>query len=450
MKRSTFLLVLLAASVHAWLPQDRDLAAFNRTYNAHAKRVAALPSKIRGVNLGGWLVSEPWLMKKEWTQVIGCPDCSDCNNGGKCSEFDCVSAIGQSAADAGFNKHYAGWITPADIQKIHDAGLNTVRIPIGYWSLRALVDSSEHFPTMDLQYLDAVIQKAADLGMFVVMDLHAAPGAQKTNDAFTGQCLPPAWLPGFFTQRNYDRASRWLSWMTQRIHNTPSYKQTVGIIEVVNEPQSSREGMPPEEVNTFTQVYYPQALKAVRDAEAALNVPAGERLHVQFMDNLWGSGDPKSHLPSDAAVLFDDHNYVGGAVEASSHPGRPQDVRQADYMWYTCYTDNRLSDGDTPKVVQEFSLTVDGAVEGNGEFAWAASQNQAFYAQWWNAQQRLYEQTNGWIFWTWKVGDELNNPRWSYQRAVAQGWIPGSAAGLDGTRGNDVCKKYFGTSDGRG
>lgn len=188
MKRSSLLPALLGTSVHAWMPQDRDLAAFNRTYNAHGKRAAGLPNKIRGVNLGGWLVSEPWLMRNEWTQVIGCPACSDCRNGGKCSEFDCVGTIGQSKADEGFQKHYAGWITPADIQKIHDAGLNTVRIPIGYWSLRELVDSSDHFPNMgDLNYLDAVIQKAADLGMFVVMDLHGAPGAQKTDDAFTGQ-----------------------------------------------------------------------------------------------------------------------------------------------------------------------------------------------------------------------------------------------------------------------
>lgn len=228
----------------------------------------------------------------------------------------------------------------------------------------------------------------------------------------------------------------------------PAYKATVGIIEVVNEPQSDREGRPPEEVNTFTQVYYPQALKAVRDAEASLNIPSNEKLHVQFMDKLWGSGDPKSNLPSDSAIIFDDHNYIGGAVEQASHPGQPNDVKQADYMWYTCYMDNRLSDGDTPKIVQEFSLTVDDHIEGNPEFDWQASQNQAFYTQWWNAQQRLYEQTNGWIFWTWKV--DLDNPRWSYQKAVGQGWIPGSAAGLDASRANDVCLKYFGKSDGRG
>ena len=46
------------------------------------------------------------------------------------------------------------------------------------------MDSSEHFPNINLQYLDAVIDKAASLGMFVVMDLHGAPGAQKGHGRF--------------------------------------------------------------------------------------------------------------------------------------------------------------------------------------------------------------------------------------------------------------------------
>jgi aryl-phospho-beta-D-glucosidase BglC (GH1 family) len=168
----------LLASTHAWMPQDRDLEAFNRSVSLD-KRSPALPSyKIRGVNLGGWLLSEPWMMPTEWSSM-GC--------GSACSEFDCVSALGQSQANTAFNTHYSSWITPSTIQDIHNAGLNTIRIPIGYWSMRSLVDSSEHFPEMDLSYLDAVIQQAADLGMFVVMDLHGAPGAQKVMDAFTGQ-----------------------------------------------------------------------------------------------------------------------------------------------------------------------------------------------------------------------------------------------------------------------
>jgi aryl-phospho-beta-D-glucosidase BglC (GH1 family) len=179
MKGHGFVAALLAASVRAWMPEDHELEAFNRTSNLLDKRAHSLPSwKIRGVNLGGWLISEPWMMNSEWSDM-GCS--------GKCSEFDCVNALGQSQADSAFNAHYARWITPSMVQDIHNAGLNTIRIPIGYWSLRSIVDSSEHFPNMNLQYLDAVIQKAADLGMFVVIDLHGAPGAQKVGDAFTGQ-----------------------------------------------------------------------------------------------------------------------------------------------------------------------------------------------------------------------------------------------------------------------
>lgn len=189
MRASSLLTVLLAASAQAWMPEHRELAAFNRTSNYLSKRAHNLPTwKIRGVNLGGWLLSEPWLMVDEWA-AMGC--------GTACSEFDCVRALGQAKADTAFNAHYGRWITPSMVQDMHNAGLNTIRIPIGYWSYRDIVDSSESFPKMDLKYLDAVVQKAADLGMFVVMDLHGAPGSQKTQDAFTGQVSllkPPSFL----------------------------------------------------------------------------------------------------------------------------------------------------------------------------------------------------------------------------------------------------------------
>ena len=257
-------------------------------------------------------------------------------------------------------------------------------------------------------------------------------------------------LPGFFTQRNYDRATRWLTWMTERIHNTPAYRQTVGVIEVVNEPQTDREegGIPPEERDTLTQAYYPQALAVVRAAEDALGVGGSDRLHVQFMDYQWGSGDPLSSLPSgDGRLALDDHNYVGGAIEVE-HP----DAKQGDYMWYTCYDDDRRSARDAGaafKAVQEFSLTVLPRLEGLPEFDPFREENAAFYRQWWVAQQRLYEaQTNGWIFWTWK--NELNNPRWDYSYLVYLGWVADSVQGLDESVRRDVCLDYFGTSDGRG
>jgi hypothetical protein len=107
MKRPTLLTALLAASDSAWMPEDRELPAFNRTTTTNSlnKRAHALPSwKIRGVNLSGWLVSESWMMMDEWSNM-GCS--------GQCSEFDRVNRLGQAQADKAFNAHYARWITPA-------------------------------------------------------------------------------------------------------------------------------------------------------------------------------------------------------------------------------------------------------------------------------------------------------------------------------------------------
>lgn len=125
-----------------------------------------------------------------WSQ-IGCS--------GSKTEFDCVSqnfgndanlaTNGDGGDRSGFTWHWANWINPDTVQSVHDVGLNTIRIPIGYWSYSDLVDkNSEHFPDGDvmLPYLDAVVQKASDLGMYVIIDLHGAPGAQQL-DPFTGQ-----------------------------------------------------------------------------------------------------------------------------------------------------------------------------------------------------------------------------------------------------------------------
>lgn len=157
----------------------------------------------------------------------------------------------------------------------------------GYWSYSATVAANETFPngTRQLPYVDAVIQKAADLGMYVIIDLHAAPGRQQ-KDAFTGQ--NPALEPQFFRESNFKRAEQWLAWMTTRIHSTPSYQKAVGMIEVLNEPVTTRDdgGARYNETGQDAGLlpdYYPNALAAVRQKEASLQVSVNNSLHVMFM-----------------------------------------------------------------------------------------------------------------------------------------------------------------------
>ncbi|GAB1315596.1 hypothetical protein MFIFM68171_05806 [Madurella fahalii] len=419
MRCSVLSAALLAAGVaHGWLPHERELVAFNTSarYEQLGKRWdPKLPSgitKIRGVNFGGWLISEPWLMCREWTANMGCG--TDCSSYAQ-SEFDCMLnnyKNNRAAGNAAFARHWQTWINADTVQSVHDVGLNTIRIPIGYWSYADIVDrASEPFadPAPMLAALDAVIAKCAELGMYVILDLHGAPGGQQ-EDAFTGQHSVPA---GFFNAYNFGRAERWLAWMARRIHTTPSYRAAVGMIEVLNEPVSQHDPAgrypAPGQVPGLTETYYPAALRAVRDVEAALGVGRDRALHVMFMDKKWLSGDPRASatVANDGLTAFDDHNYIGFALGSNNGD-------QTALMQSAC-TDDRREPGEAFKMVGEWSLT---------------------------CGQQLYEEPGmaGWVYWTWKT--ELDDPRWTYSYLTYLNWIPTNAAGLQQNVYQDVCQSW--------
>ncbi|CEJ82351.1 Putative Glucan 1,3-beta-glucosidase [[Torrubiella] hemipterigena] len=432
MKYSLAASALMATAVHAWMPQDQELAAFNMTarFEQLGKRfkptLASGINKIRGVNFGGWLISEPWMMKNEWRNNMGCYK----GDYESASEFDCMkdfySGTNRDLGNQRFENHWRDWINADTVQSVHDVGLNTIRIPIGYWSYVDIVDkNSEPFADGNrmLPYLDKVVQKAADLGIYVIIDFHGAPGGQQ-QDVFTGQNNNPA---GFFNDYNFGRAEKWLSWMTRRIHSNPAYR-TVGMIEVLNEPVSRHDGggryPAPGQDPGMIQNFYPNALKAVRDVENELQISDDKKLHVQFMSAKWDSGNPRdaAALRNDNIVAYDDHNYIGFAY------GETND--QYTLMHSAC-TDSRVVDGQDYTITGEWSMT--SGVDGH---------NADFYKKWFTAQQQLYEKPGmaGWVFWTWKT--ETNDPNWTYSYATYLGFVPTNAADLEHNVYQDVCSGF--------
>jgi aryl-phospho-beta-D-glucosidase BglC (GH1 family) len=124
-------------------------------------------------------VFEPWIAEAEWSNM-GC--------GGQASEYDCVLALGQTAANAAFQGHWDTWITQADIAQMQSYGLNTIRIPVGYWMREDIVYAdSEHFPQGGLTYLERLCGWASDAGFYIIIDLHGAPGAQYARNPDNGQ-----------------------------------------------------------------------------------------------------------------------------------------------------------------------------------------------------------------------------------------------------------------------
>lgn len=90
--------------------------------------------------------------------------------GGLDSEWDCVKKLGQEKADQVFRKHWETFITAADFDEMRSYGLNTVRIPVGYWIYEKLVKAGEYFPRGGLPYLLKVCDWASARGFYIIIE----------------------------------------------------------------------------------------------------------------------------------------------------------------------------------------------------------------------------------------------------------------------------------------
>ncbi|KIX09235.1 uncharacterized protein Z518_00314 [Rhinocladiella mackenziei CBS 650.93] len=427
---------LLATGSRAWLPGEHhqilsqdgvNLFSRGSLHQAGLLTKRYLPNNygndknsIRGINLGSLFIIENWLANDVFASW-------GCNS---TSEFDCVSSLhDQDKANRLFQNHWRSWITEEDFRQMVSYGLNTVRIPVGYWFLESIVDDkSEHFAQGGEPYLDRVVGWAKDAGLYVIISLHGAPGAQVT-DPFTGQLNSD---PGFYHEYNYDRAYRWLEWITDKIHTNPAYS-TVGMLELVNEPEriKSTAKYPDAWANSHSmrQTYYPTAWSRIRAKESTLNVTSDAQLSIMMMDEKWGSGDPNQYLPRNPHLAaYDDHAYIKYAGVAENKDA---------YLQFSC---NYSRSGDSnPIVVGEWSLSVATNIESTGNWDPTRDENKDFYRKYWASQVMSYETAaQGWVFWTWKTTGTLNDPRWDYQKAVAAGIID---TNIDNAYSLDICRK---------
>ncbi|CAJ0963289.1 unnamed protein product, partial [Mesorhabditis belari] len=138
---------------------------------------------MHGVNLGGWLVAEHWMTQGSpaW---IGVPD--DVANGG---EYQTMKYLGHDKGDGQFNEHRRTFITESDFQEIGSYGLNTVRIPIGYWIVGfdntggGDANGWKVWAPGALDYLDMAIREwGPKHNVLVFISIHAAKGSQNGND----------------------------------------------------------------------------------------------------------------------------------------------------------------------------------------------------------------------------------------------------------------------------
>ncbi|MBW8683414.1 cellulase family glycosylhydrolase [Chitinophaga rhizophila] len=205
---SLLLIALCMASAQAYSQLTRLRADGKRIVNASNQEVI-----LKGINVGGWLLQEGYMMKPSFS-------------GGGTQWSIKKRLYDQGQSDAAVEAFYQTWrdnfITKADIDYLASLGFNSIRLPIHYdlfltpaqravrngvarnsstynnyvTSLTSWYSNNQLFNDPGLEgfrLTDSLLKWCGANNLYVVLDLHAAPGAAGTDanisDALVGNDL---------------------------------------------------------------------------------------------------------------------------------------------------------------------------------------------------------------------------------------------------------------------
>ena len=233
--------------------------------------------QLRGTNLGGWLLIEPWM----------CPVDAKAVHDEYTVRQTLADRFGQPTADRLVDAYEDAWITTADLDNVRSLGLNVVRVPFWYRTLQT--EAGEWRPD-GFRRLDWVVAEAGRRGLYVILDLHGVPGGQNKADN-SGRVREH---PTFWTD---PKAQRRTADLWHRVADHFRGNPTVAAYDLLNEPIAapSRDAL---------WAVSDQLYRAVRSADAD---------HVVSVEACWGRWD-LDELPPPSRfgwrnVLYQTHSY---------------------------------------------------------------------------------------------------------------------------------------------
>jgi len=376
--------------------------------------------KVRGVNLGGWLVLEPWITPSIFDNT-GNADIVD--------EWTFGSLQSKSTATSVLTNHWNTWITESDFEAIAAAGLNHVRLPIGYWAWD--VSGGEPYIQGQLPYLTKAVTWATNQGLKVIVDLHGAPGSQNGFDN-SGHRGDATWANDGTSGSDVQRTDAIIKQIANLYKDNP---EVVPIIAPLNEPA----GFDGDNWLAVIRQYW-------FDSFGNIRFPYGTAQQSNTVVLIHDAFQPLSFW--DGVLTYPD--YEGVAMDTHIYAMFSQagvEMSNSQHIQSVCDMQSTLSTFDLWLIVGEWTpaqtdcakylngrgvgARYDGSYPGStfvgsctgltGSASTFSSSYKTFLRQFWEAQVISYEKAQGWIQWTWKAE---NADEWTYQAGLANGWIP--------------------------
>ena len=205
--------MLAAAPDNAPAAADTAKGSANRFAHTRGGRFVTADGRslvLKGINLGNWLMPEGYMFDLE---VAKSP---------RAIYAATERLLGRAESEAFWRRFRQTFIQREDIDLIASLGFNTVRVPLHY----ALFEGSADAEGWAL--LDQLITWCEAAGLYVVLDLHAAPGGQTGINHDDGTGLPLLFYVSGFQNRT---VAVWRA-IAERYRDEP----TVLGYDLLNEP----------------------------------------------------------------------------------------------------------------------------------------------------------------------------------------------------------------------
>ncbi|HUC80814.1 MAG TPA: cellulase family glycosylhydrolase [Flavisolibacter sp.] len=237
------------------------------------------PFLMRGTNLGNWLVPEGYMFKFK-----------DVNSARTINQA-LSELIGSSAADSFWKTFVNNYITEADIRYMKSIGMNSIRIPFNYRMFTSEKYMGESNPARGFELLDKLIGWCRKENLYLLLDMHAAPGGQTGDNIDDGEGYP------FLFESEKDQQLTIDIW--KRIASRYKNESIIIGYDLLNEPIAHY--FDADHFNPKLEGLYKRITAAIREVD---------KNHLIFLGGAqWNSNFSPFGKPFDDKLVYTFHKY---------------------------------------------------------------------------------------------------------------------------------------------
>lgn len=239
------------------------------------------PIILRGVGLGGWMLQEPYMMN-----FVGGAD----NQQQFRSKLE--SLIGETNTEEFYDNWLNNFVTKSDIDSIASWGFNSVRLPMHYNLFTLPIEQEDPGQNTWLdkgfEIVDNLLEWCKDNQLYLILDLHAAPGGQGYDQGISDYdtSKPSLWE----SDANKQKMVALWDKLAERYKN----EEWIGGYDILNEPNWNLSG---SEIRNL----YVQVTNAIRSHDTN---------HIIFIEGNWFANDYTGLTPPwDDNMVYSFHKY---------------------------------------------------------------------------------------------------------------------------------------------